>query len=73
MTVQRLQKWLKAAPNQTAQDWTFDFHRAHARRSRNLLNGRFAHEGHLHSLYGQLCGHIRHARQRTERRNPLNS
>jgi hypothetical protein len=51
MTAQPLQEWLKAAPDQTAQDGIFDFHCAHARRSRNLLDGRVTHESHLHSLY----------------------
>jgi hypothetical protein len=50
MTAQRLEKWLKAAADQAAQGGTSDFHFAHARRSRNLLDGRVAHEGHLDSL-----------------------
>ncbi len=73
MTAQRLQKWLKAAADQTAHDGTSDFHLAHARRPRNLLDGRVAHEGHLDSLYRLLTGHARHAREQTDRRNPPNS
>jgi len=73
MTAQRLQKWLKAAADKTAQDATFDFNFAHARGSRNLLGGRAAHENRLHSLYGQLAGHIRQPRQQTHGRNPPNS
>jgi hypothetical protein len=51
MTAQRIEKWLKAAAYQTADDETSDLHFTHARRARNLLDWRIPYEGHLDSLY----------------------
>jgi len=67
MTVQRIEKWLKAAAYQTADDRTSDLHFTHARRARDLLYGRVAHEGHLDLLYRQVSGHVRQPRQQADR------
>ena len=51
MTAQCLQKWLKAAVDDAAQDWTVDLHPADSRRALDLLGGRGADETDLDVLY----------------------
>jgi hypothetical protein len=51
VTTQRLEKWLKAAADEAAQDWTVNFHLTDARGAPDLLGGRGPDETDLHSLY----------------------
>jgi hypothetical protein len=51
VTAQRLEKWLKAAEDKAAQDWTVDLHLAHPGRALYLPERRDADECDLHSLY----------------------
>ena len=51
MTVQRLEKWLKAAADQAAHDGTVNFHLADSGRALYPSGGRDADETDLHPLY----------------------
>jgi len=50
MTAQRLEKGLKAAAHQAAQDRTVNFDLAHSGRPLYLLGRRYADEADFHSL-----------------------
>ena len=67
VTAQGLQKWLKAAVDQTPQRGTVDFDRADSRGTLNLLRRRRAHETHLDSLHWELPRHAPQARGLAER------
>jgi hypothetical protein len=73
VTTQGLEKWLKAAADQAAQDWTVNFHLADARGTLDLLDGRGADKTDLYPLYRLLLRHGPQPRDLTERRNPWNA
>ena len=58
MTVQRLQKGLKAARDEAAQNWTNSLDFADSRRSLHVLDGRRTHEADFDSPYRYAFGHI---------------
>ena len=58
MTVQRLQKGLKAARDKAAQKWTDSLDFANSGRSRHVLDGRRTHEADFNSLYRYAFGHV---------------
>ena len=57
MTVQSLEKWLKAARDGAAHHVTVDFDLAHSRRPSYSLGRRGADETDLYSLYWYFHGH----------------
>ena len=49
MSAQRLEKWLKAAPDEAAQDWTVNFHFTDSRRAFDLSGRRGADKADFYS------------------------
>ena len=72
MTAQRLQKWLKAASDQTAQGSTVNFYLADSRGALYPVDGRGADETDLDSLYRELLSHAGQATERPQRGNRRN-
>ena len=49
MSAQRLEKWLKAAPDEAAKDWTVNFHFTYSRRAFDLSGRRGADKADFYS------------------------
>jgi len=64
VAAQRLEKGLKAAANQTADDSAVDLNVADAARALDDLGGRWAYKTDLYPAYRQLVVHGRHATRR---------
>jgi len=62
-----LEKWLKAAADNAAEDGALDVDLADPRSTLDLLGGRRPDETDLHALYGQLVCHAPEPRRLDER------